>query len=74
MPRGDGAFIWKISNASASLIPTLYTTYGYPELIEDLRRSLPNVIFLGSELFKWVTVLAAAVAAISWSAWAARRA
>ena len=61
VPRGDGVFIWKISNASVSLIPTLYTTYGYPELIEDLRRSLPNVIFLGYELFKWVTVIAVGI-------------
>ena len=37
-----------------SLIPKLYATYGYPEWIEDLRRNLPKVAFLGSELFKWV--------------------
>jgi len=56
VPRGDGVSIWKISNATVSLIPKLYSTYGYPEWIEDLRRSLPNVIFLGFELFKWVIV------------------
>ena len=57
VPRGDGIFIWKISNASVSLIPKLYATYGYPQVIEDLRRSLPDVSFLGYELFKWVVVL-----------------
>ena len=54
VPRGDGVSIWKISNATVSLIPKLYATYGYPEWVEDLRRSLPNVAFLGFELFKWV--------------------
>ncbi len=57
VPRGDGASIWKISNATVALIPRLYATYGYPEWIEDLRRGLPNVTFLGFELFKWVIVL-----------------
>ena len=61
VPRGDGVSIWKISNATVSLIPRLYATYGYPEHIEDLRRNLPNVIFLGFELFKWVTVIAVGI-------------
>ncbi len=61
VPRGDGVSIWKISNATVSLIPSLYSTYGYPKIVEDLRRKLPNVIFLGYELFKWVTVIAVAV-------------
>lgn len=56
VPRGDGVFIWKISNATVSIIPRLYATYGYPEWVEDLRRSLPNVTFLGFELFKWIIV------------------
>jgi MscS family membrane protein len=59
VPRGDGVSIWKVSNATVSIIPKLYATYGYPEEIEDLRRSLPDVSFLGYELFKWVVVLAA---------------
>lgn len=61
VPRGDGVRIWKISNATVSLIPQLYDTYGYPEYIEDLRRSLPNSTFLGYELFKWVVVVAVGV-------------
>jgi len=61
VPRGDGAFIWKVSNATVSLIPGLYDTYGYPEAIEKLRRSLPNVAILGFELFKWVIVIASGV-------------
>jgi len=50
--------IWKISNATVSLVPGLYDIYGYPEAVEDLRRNLPNVTFLGYELFKWVILLA----------------
>lgn len=58
VPRGDGVSIWKISNATVSLIPQLYDTYGYPEFIEELRRNLPATSILGYELFKWVVVLA----------------
>ena len=57
VPRGDGVSIWKVSNATVSMIPRLYATYGYPEWIEDLRRSLPSLTILGYELFKWVIVL-----------------
>ena len=57
VPRGDGVAIWKVSNASVSLIPKLYATYGYAEWIENLRRALPTASFLGYELFKWVIVL-----------------
>jgi MscS family membrane protein len=61
VPRDDGVYIWKLSNASVSLIPDLYDTYGYPEAVETLRRNLPNVIFLGFELFKWITVFAVGI-------------
>lgn len=61
VPRGDGVFIWKISNASVSLIPELYEQYGYPDYVEALRRSLPERQIIGVELFKWVIVFAAAV-------------
>jgi MscS family membrane protein len=57
VPRGDGVSIWKVSNASVSLIPDLYETYGYSESVEDLRRALPQVSFLGFELFKWILLV-----------------
>lgn len=63
VPRDDSEFIWKVSNASVSLIPELYEKYGYPEVVEDVRRNLPNVVILGTELFKWVIVLVVAVLA-----------
>jgi MscS family membrane protein len=58
VPGKDGVSIWKISNATVSLIPKLYSVYGFPDAIESLRRSLPHVSFLGFELFKWVTIIA----------------
>lgn len=61
VPRGDGVSIWKVSNATVSLIPKLYDTFGYPLIIEELRRSLPNVTILGYELFKWVIVITAMI-------------
>lgn len=57
VPRGDGVSVWKISNATVSLIPDLYETYGYSESVEDLRRALPRETFLGFELFKWVIAI-----------------
>ena len=61
--RVDGVSVWKISKATVSLIPELYKSYGYPEIVEKLRRNLPKVTFLGYELFKWVMVLAVGVLA-----------
>ena len=55
--RDDGVFVWKVSKATVSLLPGLYKRYGYPDAVENLRRSLPDVTFLGYELFKWVIVL-----------------
>lgn len=60
VPRADGVNIWKISNATISLVPDLYEIYGYPDYVEQLRTSLPDVTFLGFELFKWVLLLATA--------------
>jgi len=60
VPRSDGAYVWKVSNATVIQVPDLYSEYGFPDFIEVLRRSLPNVVFLGLELFKWVVLVAAA--------------
>jgi len=65
VPRGDGVSIWKISNATVALVPDLYDTYGYLEIVEDLRRSVPNVSFVGLELFKWIIVFVVGVFAYS---------
>ena len=61
VPRGDGVSIWKISNATVSMIPELYQLYGYPQAVEDFRRTIPKVNILGYELFKLLIVLATGV-------------
>jgi len=63
VPRGDGVSIWKVSNATVSLIPELYNVYGFSESIESLRRAVPDVTFLGLDLFKWILLLIVAVVA-----------
>lgn len=63
VPRGDGESIWKVSNATVSLIPDLYEVYGYPEVVEDLRRRMPAGSFMGYEYFKWIFVLGAGAGA-----------
>ena len=57
VPRGDGVSIWKVSNATVALIPRLYKTFGYPQFVENLARSLPTGTILGYEYFKWILVL-----------------
>lgn len=63
VPRGDGEHIWKVSNATVSLIPGLYKIYAYPDVIEKLRLVLPEKSFLGTELFLWVAAFSAGVGA-----------
>jgi MscS family membrane protein len=45
------------------LIPELYKSYGYPEAVENLRHNLPDVTFLGYDLFKWIIVFTVVVVA-----------
>jgi MscS family membrane protein len=65
VPRGDGESVWKVSNSTVSLIPELYEDFGYPEVVEDLRRRMPVGSFMGYEYFKWIFVLGAGVVAYS---------
>ncbi len=61
--RNDGVAIWKVSNATVSLIPQLYANYSYPKLVEYLARTMPVGAFLGYEYFKWVILLASGLLA-----------
>jgi MscS family membrane protein len=63
VPRGDGAFIWKISNRTVGQIPKLYDEFGYGPLEERLIEILPDITILNIELFKWVIVLGTALIA-----------
>jgi MscS family membrane protein len=57
VPRGEGVYIWKFSNATVSRIPALYDAYGYGPAGEALSKALPEFEFLGLQLWQWVMVL-----------------
>jgi MscS family membrane protein len=63
VPRGDGVLVWKVSNATVTLIPRLYENYAYPGFIEHMARNMPIGAFLGVEYFKWIVLLAAGLSA-----------
>ena len=63
VPRGDGEFIWKVSNKTVRRIPALYAEFGYGRFEEKLIRIFPDVMILNIELFKWVIVIGSALIA-----------
>jgi MscS family membrane protein len=63
VPRGDGKFIWKVSNATVAKIADLYDEFGYGPVAEAIAKSVPDVRFLGVELFKWIMMLGAGLIA-----------
>jgi len=62
VPRGDGVFIWKLSNATVALIPALDREYGYGPIGDRLSLLFPNYSVLGLELWQWGMVLVLLVA------------
>jgi MscS family membrane protein len=54
VPRGDGAYIWKISNQTVAEIPHLYEYYGYGPFEETLSKIFPDAQFLGWQVWQWV--------------------
>ncbi|GGA86752.1 hypothetical protein GCM10011369_31020 [Neiella marina] len=68
VPRPDGVFIWKISNASVSQIPHLYAIYGDGPIGEALAPYLPEFVWLGMQSWQWLMILALFVGAfvITW--------
>lgn len=63
IPRGNGEFIWKVSNKTVRRIPALYKEFGYGRFEEKLIRTLPDITILNVELFKWVIVIGTALIA-----------
>jgi len=61
VPRGDGVYIWKISNQTVAEIPHLYEYYGYGPFEESLSKIFPDAQFLGWQLWQWVLWLLNAV-------------
>jgi MscS family membrane protein len=57
IPRGDGVFIWKISNATVGKIPELHGIYGYGVIGEKLSKVMPDFEFLGLQTWQWLMVV-----------------
>jgi MscS family membrane protein len=54
MAGADGAEIWVISSGTVAQVLGLYDEFAYGPFVESLAEALPDVSFLGVELFKWV--------------------
>ncbi|WP_157509151.1 mechanosensitive ion channel family protein [Ferrimonas futtsuensis] len=57
VPRGDGQYIWKISNATLGEVPNLYQQYGDGPIGEYLSDHLPEFEILGLQSWQFVAVL-----------------
>ena len=54
VPRGDGKFIWKVSNATVARIPELYDEFGYGVIGEKLSQIFPSYVIGGFEIWQLV--------------------
>ena len=63
VPRGDGVFIWKLSNATIARIPALDEEFGYGPIGDRLSLVFPQYYILGLELWQWFILLVLLVAA-----------
>jgi MscS family membrane protein len=57
VPRSDGVFIWKLSNATVAKIPALNEEFGYGPIGDKLSLIFPHYYFMGLELWQWGMVL-----------------
>jgi MscS family membrane protein len=62
VPRGDGVFIWKLSNATVAKIPALNEELGYGAIGDRLSLIFPHYKVMGFELWQWGMVLVLLVA------------
>jgi MscS family membrane protein len=63
VPRGDGVYIWKISNKTVAQIPELYEHVGYGAVGEAVVKYLPDVELFGAQLWQWVGLVFLMIAA-----------
>ena len=54
LPRGDGVFIWKISNATVARIPALNAEFGYGRVGDKLSLIFPHYVIFGFEIWQIV--------------------
>ena len=52
VPRGDGVYVWKISNATVALIPELDKEFGYGIIGNKLSHIFPHYIVFGLEVWQ----------------------
>ena len=57
VPRGDGAFIWKVSNRTVAEIPQLYALFGHGFLDEVLPLWVFDLRILGLYVWEWLALL-----------------
>ncbi len=55
--REDGVLIWKIAGVSINSLPELYREYGDGPVGEILTKFVPDIFFLGLQLWQWATLL-----------------
>lgn len=57
VPRGDGVFVWKISNATVAMIPELDAEFGYGIIGDRLSQLFPHYVVFGFELWQLVMLV-----------------
>jgi len=57
VPRSDGIFIWKLSNATVARIPALNEELGYGVIGDRLSLIFPHYRVMGLELWQWGMIL-----------------
>jgi len=57
VPRGDGVFVWKISNATVAIIPALDDEFGYGVIGNKLSEIFPHYIIFDFEVWQLVMML-----------------
>jgi len=57
VPRGDGVYIWKISNSTVSMIPALDAEFGYGLIGNKLSEIFPHYIVFGFEVWQLVMMM-----------------
>ena len=64
IPRDDGVFIWKISNATVAIIPELNDEFGYGYIGEKLSEIFPSYVIGGLEIWQLVLLMALLLIAV----------
>ncbi|MFV2003647.1 MAG: mechanosensitive ion channel family protein [Gammaproteobacteria bacterium] len=63
VPRGDGVFVWKISNATVAMIPALDAEFGYGIIGDKLSHIFPSYVLFGFEIWQLVMLAGLIIAA-----------